>query len=158
MSDWMMPPEAFAFLRRRLPRPRASIVELGSGDGTLQLRQMGDVVSIEHDPVWVRPDAPGGRYIHAPIKDGWYDPEAIRGRLPQWYDVLVIDGPPGAIGRLGLLKHLDLFRPVPLLVDDAHRPAEMELARCLAVSRKEHLSIHCLASGRAFATIGWGAL
>lgn len=154
--SWMLPPEAFDFLAARLPPFGAGIVELGSGEGTARLRQFGTVCSIEHDEQWLRPAAPGGhKYIHAPIADGWYDPKAIRGRLPESYACLVVDGPPGAIGRLGMLKHLDLFLPVPLLVDDVNRPAEMELARCLAIAQAKPLSVHYLTSGRAFATIGW---
>ncbi len=158
-AHWMLPQEAFAFLRHRLPKPRATIVELGSGEGTLHLRQMGYVVSIEHDEQWLRPADPTGHVIHAPIVTNWYDPEAIRGRLPPAYDCLIVDGPLGAIGRSGLLKNLDLFLPdVPLLVDDVHRVVEHDLACALARLRKQPLSFHFLTDGRAFATIGWETL
>jgi hypothetical protein len=161
-ADWMLPSEAFAFLEHRLPKPRATIVELGSGEGTEVLRRMGYVVSIEHDERWLRPAEQRGHVIHAPIVDGWYDPAAIAERLPPEFDCLVVDGPTGDIGRMGLLKHLGLFnlatRDVPLLVDDVHRPAERELALELARSRGRPLSVHMLPSARAFATIGWETL
>jgi len=154
-SDWMLPEEAFAFLRARLlPVMNPTVVELGSGEGTLRLRQMAHVVSIEHDEAYLRA-GPGAHFIHAPIERGWYSSAAIRGKLPDRYDCLVVDGPPGVIGRAGLLEHLDLFLPVPLLVDDVHRSAERELAIALARRRGTGLSVHYLASGRAFATIGW---
>jgi hypothetical protein len=156
--SWMLPAEAFAFLRHRLPKPRATIVELGSGEGTNVLRQMGYVASIEHDPQWLRPAETSGHVIHAPIVGGWYDPGAIRGRLPPAYDCLIVDGPLGAIGRSGLLKHLDLFLEVPLLVDDVHRVVERDLALELARRRRQTMSAHCLRDGRAFATIGWETL
>jgi hypothetical protein len=154
MSDWMLPPEAFAFLRNHLPPTMVNIVELGSGDGTVHLREFGTVYSIEHDEKWLR-TGPGMNYIHAPIVNGWYDPEAIRGKLPAQYDCIIVDGPPGDVGRGGMLEHLDLFRPVPLLVDDVQRLLEVQLAAELARSRNESMSIHHLTSGRAFATIGW---
>lgn len=154
MSDWSLPDEVFEYLRAHLPPMFVHIVELGSGDGTLRLREFGPVTSIEHDETFIR-HHPGADFIHAPIKDGWYDPDAIRGRLPVKYDCLIVDGPPGAIGRMGLLKHLDLFQRVPIIVDDVHRPAERELALGLAHARDEGLSIHCLKGGRGFATIGW---
>lgn len=151
--SFQLPAEAFSFLRHHLP-PTATIVELGSGEGTLLLREMGQVCSIEHDETWIR-EYPGANYIHAPIVEGWYDPAAIRGKLPSKYDCLIVDGPPGGIGRAGLLEHLDLFAEVPLLIDDVHRSVERELAIALARKRKTTLSVHYLTSGRAFATIGW---
>lgn len=153
-ADWRLPPEAFEFLRHHLAQP-ATIVELGSGDGTHLLRELGQVCSIEHDEAWLR-TGPFTSFIHAPIVDGWYDPAAIRGKLPDKYDCLIVDGPPGSIGRGGLLANLDLFRQdVPLLLDDVHRELERSMAMAIAQARKTALSLHLLPSGRAFATIGW---
>ena len=39
-----------------------------------------------------------------------------------------MDGPPGNIGRHGLMAHLDLFPDVPFLFDDTNRSPERELA------------------------------
>ncbi len=70
-------------------------------------------------------------YIFAPIKNGWYEPRTVR--TSQTYGLLLIDGPPGHIGRLGMLKHLDLFDlSVPIVVDDVHRSAERLLLVKLA--------------------------
>jgi hypothetical protein len=157
MSDaaaWSMPPEAFWFLNTRLDKG-ATVVELGSGEGTARLvRQFKRVVSVEHDPAWVgRID--GAEYVHAPIADGWYDVDAMTGKLPEYPDAVIVDGPPGTIGRQGLYRHLELFGNAPMLIDDVHRRAEMDLAHGIAMHRKAGLSIHFLAGGRAFATIGW---
>lgn len=159
--DWTMPREVFSFLRRRLP-PMAAVLELGSGTGTAILVEMfGRVHTVEHDPEFVGKVA-GAHYIHAPIHEcpplshGWYDAEVLRAELPYRYDCLIVDGPPGALGRAGILKHLSLFAPVPVVVDDVHRRPDFEVAAGIAQARDEHLSVHHLTSGRAFATIGWG--
>lgn len=154
MSDWMLPAEVFSFLRAHLPPCYVTIVELGSGEGTLLLRDLGRVVSIEHDETFLR-HQPGAEFIHAPIKGGWYDPEAIRGELPDKYDCLIVDGPPGDIGRCGLLNHMDLFQKVPILIDDIQRRPEAELALLLGQKRGQGVSFHHLTSGRGFATVGW---
>lgn len=154
--SWALPPEAFWFLGSRLG-DRAVVLELGSGEGTERLVRMArKVYSVEHDEAWL--GKYGSTYIHAPIVDGWYDRAALEGKLPEHPDCVIVDGPPGAIGRQGMLRHLDLFGSAPLLVDDVHRPSEMELAKCLAGKRGQALSVHCLTDGRAFATIGWETL
>ena len=154
MSDWSLPDEVFAYLRAHLPPIGVTIVELGSGDGTNRLRELGRVISIEHDETYLR-HHPGAEFIHAPIVNGWYDPARIFAKLPAKYDCLIVDGPPGTIGRTGLLDHPALFVGKPVLVDDVHRSTEYGLARAIAESRCEGMSIHMLKGGRAFATIGF---
>lgn len=153
-GDWSLPPEVFAFLRKRL-LPSAAVVELGSGEGTRELvRCFGRVHTVEHDPEWLG-KVEGARYIHAPIVNGWYDIDALGKGLPLRYDCLIVDGPPGSIGRGGLARFLSVFNQVPVVLDDVHRKAEYELAVRVAKQRGENLSIHYLKSGRAFATVGW---
>ncbi len=152
MDAWALPSEVHAFLRARLPST-AAVVELGSGTGTAELvRCFGRVHTVEHDPAWLN-KVEGAHYIHAPIVGDWYDPAALR--LPNRYDCLIVDGPPGSIGRGGLVWNLDRFLDVPTVVDDVHRRVEFELAVTLAKRRDKHLSIHYLKCGRAFATLGW---
>ena len=70
----------------------------------------------------------GSNYIYAPIKDGWYNIDAIKKGLPQHYDLLLIDGQ--KIGRRLLSDHLDLFNTnVPIIVDDSDRGREMKLLK-----------------------------
>jgi hypothetical protein len=153
VSAWSLPPDAFEFLRSRLS-PEATVVELGSGEGTRRLvDSYARVFSVEHDEKFV--GKYGSTYIHAPIVDGWYDRTAIAYALPSRFDCVIVDGPPGNIGRQGVLRHLDLFGPVPMLVDDVHRPAEREVILAIAQARQQRFSIHCLPDGRGFATIGW---
>ena len=44
------------------------------------------------------------------------------------YDLILVDGPNGAIGRGGFLKHLDLFNTnVPIIFDDINRKDELQM-------------------------------
>jgi len=159
MSDWSLPREALNWVRR-LP-PGANVVELGSGEGTARLVDIvgaGNVYTVEHDEAYLG-KVEGAHYIHAPIVGGWYDPAPIRELAPWIYDCLIVDGPPGTIGRSGFAKHLRLFKDeVPLIIDDVHRPAERDLLLTVARLRRQSYSVHCLGDGRAFATLGWGDL
>ena len=118
--------------------PEATILEMGSGDGTTALIQHGfNVVSIEHDEAWA--SLHQGTCIFAPIvptpaaiaaaESGWYEFDPQDPMLPEEVDLLLIDGPPGWIGRSGILDHPFLFRLAKhILVDDTDRAAEHRLA------------------------------
>jgi len=107
------------------------VLEIGAGTGTEALSKLYEVTSIEHDPVWFNlyPDV---NYIHAPLvdfEDGyfvtntmWYDREALQ-NLPMLdkFDAIIIDGPPGNVGRGGFLKNIDLFKSDLYIFDDTHR-------------------------------------
>jgi hypothetical protein len=157
----MLPTEAVAWLADNIPNKPGVIVELGSGHGTeriLKMVQKGQrLVSVEHDKNWVGL-IPGTQYVHAPIRAGWYDGRALRRGLPTSTHViaLIVDGPPGNIGRGGLFDNLHRFpEMVPMLLDDVNRPAELALAQKIAKKRNQPLQIHECAGGRAFATLGW---
>ena len=95
-----------------------TIVEFGSGIGTERLARLGTVFSIEHDSNWIL-DYDGIQYIHAPLVEiesipsfdhnQWYDAEIVFEILPDSFDIILVDGPPGSIGRSGILLHLDRF-------------------------------------------------
>ena len=70
--------------------PKKSIIlELGSGKGTKRLVDNDyTVYSVEHNPKWM--NRYGSNYIHATIKDGWYDPKVIEEQLPNKYDLLIV--------------------------------------------------------------------
>ena len=89
---------------------------------------MYNVHCIEHNKEWVN-KFPNITYHYAPLKDGWYDPEWLK-NLPKEYALLLIDGPPGHIGRTPILNHLDLFNlEIVIVVDDSNRDVEKELAK-----------------------------
>jgi len=103
--------------------PGCTILELGSGEGTALLARDYHMVSVEHDPFWV--GKYDSHYIYAPIIDGWYDTIMLQAQLPDTYHLLLLDGPPGYIGRTGFLDHLDLFDlTIPIIVDDVQRQVE----------------------------------
>ncbi len=116
----------------------AVVVELGSGHGTRKLVEKYTVYSIENDEDWVD-FCEEANYIHAPItlsadgKERWYDTSIIQANLPSTYDLILVDGPPGKIGRGGLLTNFNLFRSdVPIIIDDTIREEEAKIARELA--------------------------
>jgi hypothetical protein len=117
----------------------STILELGSGTGTVELTKDFKVYSIENNKDWVG-YAPDSTYIHSPLIDykdqwgtyQWYDKEYITPYLPATYDLLLVDAPTGS-GRRGILSNLDIFHlEVPIIVDDTHRPEEKFVASKLA--------------------------
>ncbi len=155
--SWVLPDEAFEWLEPRLRTlGDLTVVELGSGAGTERLLRMvapGRLLSVEHDTAWL--DRFSSNYVYAPIVDGWYDHEVLERTIPGLIGALIVDGPPGAIGRKGLLRHLKIFGAPPMLIDDVHRADELELARHISRTFDWPLHIHHLPNGRAFATMGW---
>lgn len=148
----MLPDEAFSCLARRL-HENAHVLELGSGEGTRRLVERYLVTSIEHDPVYL--GRYGARYIHAPLVNGWYDPEVIRTELDgRAFDAVIIDGPPGPL-RLGAIAHLGLLPEVPTLIDDTHRMLDRRLATTIAKRRGARLRTYRCQGNRAFSTVGW---
>lgn len=113
-------------------------LEFGSGLSTIGFDRQGTVhTAIEHDRKWagrvqrkLKPDTKVN-LIHVPIVDGWYDWKPKYGEL---YDVILIDGPPGTIGRQGCLRYVpDMLAPGGVIyVDDTQRPAEQQISAELA--------------------------
>ena len=132
MSEgWMLPGEVIAWINDNLPKG-CTIVEFGSGHGSVALSSRFNLISVEHDEDWL--NLSNGTYVHAKIvqnpisnqhkQTGWYDPESLV-NLPDFVDLIIVDGPPGDIGRIGLLHHLALLpRSNYWVVDDTDREAE----------------------------------
>lgn len=151
LGDFSISQEHLEWLTERLPEG-STILELGSGDGTAFLCERWKVHSVEHDHRFVGMHP--SRYIYAPIVDGWYNPRVLRRELPSEYDLLLVDGPPGRIGRRSLLDHLALFRDdVPFLVDDTHRAQERRLARKLADVLRRDQQVFSCKDGRTFTVL-----
>jgi hypothetical protein len=136
---WMLPESAMSWIESTLP-DGARILEFGSGHGTDRLARRFEVLSIEHDTAWVgRCSTP---CVHAPIEEnatslaageqGWYRLSVVLDSIPKDLDLVIVDGPPGSIGRTGLLQSLHaLPKGVLMLVDDVHRDAEARLLAAL---------------------------
>ena len=101
-------------------------MELDSGWGSSQFSKHYTVYSVEHNPRWL--GKYNTHYIHVPIKDKWYNPAILKEKLPDNYDLILVDGPPGFIGRHGFCTYLDLFNTdLPIIFDDVHRKHEYSL-------------------------------
>lgn len=133
-EGWMMPSEVFQWCHSNISKG-SMILEFGSGHGTILLGKNYEVISIEHDEKWL--GVANSRYIHAPIvsnsfsnafnEEGWYDYKVITD-LPDKFDLVIIDGPPGNIGRSGILGFIDSIPPFEwLIVDDTDRKQERVL-------------------------------
>lgn len=127
ISEWSMDKEMYNWVRRNIPRG-STILELGSGKSTIDLAKDYKVYSVEHDKEWLNL-TDKAKYIYAPIKDGWYDTDILREELPTKYDLIIVDGPPGYIGRMGFYHNLKLFKTkvCPILFDDTNRKVEKDL-------------------------------
>jgi hypothetical protein len=109
----------------------SNMLEFGSGEGTKRFTENFSVTSIEHDLKYVGLDE-RSHYIHAPIVDNWYDTKKLQGLKSKHFDVILIDGPTGQIGRKGLLKNLHLFDwNATIVVDDINRPMELAVFKLL---------------------------
>lgn len=128
--------------------PDSTILEFGSGEGSIKLSEIYNLYSIEHDPEWVG-RAPKANYIHAPIVEidpippfnhvKWYDRDAILVGLPEKIDLIIVDGPTGSIGRSGLLSILDhLPNDVIWIIDDTMRTEDSEVSRHISYILKLH--------------------
>jgi len=136
----------FEWIKTNLPEGK-TILEFGSGYGTIELTKRWKVYSIEQNEEWIG-KAPKSTYIHAPLREyphianKWFDIEKIMPHLPIKYDLMLIDAPTG-IGRLGILAFWDFFQwDVPIIVDDTNRHEELLLANFIGDKlKKEAISI-----------------
>jgi len=161
MTDaaWALTPAALSRVLADAAR-RESIVECGSGESTVAIaallaeRRTGHLYSLEHDPGWAAQTrreltragvSERASVIEAPLAPhplaardcGWYDTEAL-GLLPEHIDLLLVDGPPGALAANGQSRYpaLPLLAPrlaegALVILDDIHRPGERAVVeRC----------------------------
>jgi len=137
-GGWVITQQLYNLIRLMLPDDSV-ILEFGSGEGTIALCQNYEVHSVEHDEEWVG-HSEGTNYIHAPLKDFelpephiWYDVDKVGISVPKSPDLVMIDGPPGVIGRGGVLFHLNSFDySMPIIVDDVNRSEERRISNVLA--------------------------
>ena len=135
---------------------RDLVVECGSGASTVAIgrllaeRGTGRLFSLEHDRRWyadtaARLERAGAservELLHAPLRDGWYDPAALR-RLPDGIELLLVDGPPGELDPNGEARYPALpalagrlLEGTLVILDDIHRPGER---RVLQRWQREH--------------------
>jgi hypothetical protein len=149
-GGWSISKLLFDFINELL-EPGSRIIEMGSGWGTGELAKSFEMYSIEHDPHFL--NIHYSNYINAPIVEysddsfpnetGWYDSDILKKELPRDYDLILVDGPLGTIGRSGFYRHLDLFRSdVPIILDDVDREDEFRLLRAIEVKLGRQATIH----------------
>ncbi len=133
---------------KRAEKTKGPILECGSGLTTILLgmiaRKRGiEVWSLEHNPTWAhyvekilqQCKIQGVEICQAPLYDygefTWYQPPWER--MPSGFQLIVCDGPPGSIpgGRYGLvpLSKEKFDKNAIIILDDAQRPMEAEIAR-----------------------------
>jgi hypothetical protein len=163
---WMLPESAMSWIESTLP-DGARILEFGSGHGTDRLARRFEVLSIEHDTAWVgRCSTP---CVHAPIEEnatslaageqGWYRLSVVLDSIPKDLDLVIVDGPPGSIGRTGLLQSLHaLPKGVLMLVDDVHRDAEARLLAALTDWHDGPVLVHHEPHPSGTSTRSWAQL
>jgi len=106
---------------------KSTLLELGSGKGTQELAKYYNIISIEDNEYWL--SQCDTCCIHAPIRNGWYDPVVIRDELSGIdYDAILIDGPTGEGARNGFVDFAYLFNLDGwVFIDDVNRAKDWEL-------------------------------
>lgn len=129
--------ETFDYMKGILPKGSV-VLELGSGKGTEKLSSLYKMYSIEHNSKFL--DLYKSEYIYAPLKkmelpdfpeeNYWYDPYFFEDKIKKIdYNFILVDGPIGGSqgGRSGFYYNYNLFKRVPFIIDDLHRPAERRM-------------------------------
>ena len=135
LNDWAISEELYQWIIDNL-KANKTILELGSGSGTIELTKKYKVYSVEHNERWIG-HAKDTNYIYAPIVQysdyKWYSLVGLEVLKVLKYDLILVDGPPGNVGREGFLHNLHLFdTSVPIIIDDTNRISELMLAKDVA--------------------------
>jgi len=129
----------YEYLTSKFPEG-TKMLELGSGAiSTRTFSTHFDLTTVEEDFEWLNKFPV--KYIHAPIKDGWYDVELLSQQLDSDYRVVFVDGPLGEGNRVGLLNNLHLFNDnITWVFHDTFRDSEKNLAIDLAKKTNKNLN------------------
>jgi hypothetical protein len=127
LDPWSIEEALFDWIVANIPAG-STILELGSGEGTWKLCEAGfKMFSVEHQASFTTL-VPETTYIHASIKNDWYDAEALQGKLPNEYALLLVDGP-DSDDRINMLNFLDLFNlKATIILDDYNHDPVKKLA------------------------------
>jgi len=131
LGAWKLGDVASHWVDQFLSTKGEKILEFGCGNGTIERSKKYKVTAIEHDLLYIKDDF---RCIHAPlifIQDlscFWYDINYFKELKFEEFDIIIIDGPPGDIGRKGILSEPWIFKLSNcILIDDTHRQEENDL-------------------------------
>jgi hypothetical protein len=169
LSMWAISEEIIDYLISNL-NENDTIIEFGSGTGSIEIENHFDLWSIEHNKVFLLVHKNTLNNFYAPIKKykkvnptlktdineyEWYDEDVIKNVLNKInYNCLLVDGPPGCIGREGFLYNLNEFNTNCLIIiDDVNRDEENKLL--YKVSKRlgcKYTVYHC-SDGKSFGVI-----
>lgn len=127
-TDWTFSQKCWETIRPLL-QPGMKTLECGSGLSTLLFEAVGcDHLALEHDPRWAA-RCESVRLVPLKGTPRWYDWQPANR-----FDLILIDGPPGYIGRRGILNVLEdcLHSETILVLDDTNRDAEHQLTEEIA--------------------------
>ncbi len=135
----------------------STVLELGTGEGTIELAKYYEVLSVEHAPEF---HVASSFLIEVPLAElklegaaqvrydlrfprhlPWYDADILKKELyGRFYDVILVDGPPRDYSRCGMWVHYSRIfdTEVPVLVDDVHREYSWKIARRIAHIKGQH--------------------
>lgn len=142
IANWILPDQAFSWIYENI-KVGSTILELGSGFGSIALSLNYNIYSIEQDKDWIGLSNKVN-YILAEVKNGFYDTNILKNSMPTNYDLLILDGPTKASGgRLGFIDNMDLFKlDCHILIDDVHRKDEMCLVETLSEKLNREFEIY----------------
>lgn len=154
-SGWELPSEVLQWIFSNI-NEGSMVLEFGSGWTSKRLSETFNLISIEHDANWI------GRfhenYIHAEIvsntqsqhagETGWYDQSKLQ-TLPNAVDLIILDGPPGEIGRSGIMEFLPSMPETKFfIIDDTDRDQELRLLHDLTKVLKPLDQIEIISDSR----------
>ena len=143
MDAWQLGIAATDWVLANIPAG-SKILEFGAGRGTHERARHYEITAIEHNEAYESHDY---RCLLAPIvlneissqnnEQGWYDPEVLLALEEEEFALIIVDGPPGEVGRSGILALPWILNLAPLvMVDDTHREAERQLAHSISAMMK----------------------
>jgi hypothetical protein len=155
ISEWGLGPNVYQYILNTVP-PGSNILELGSGDSSRILTEMGHTVwSVEENIEFVGKH-PNVNYIHAPIDPAtnWYDKEILSKALAglERFHTVIVDGP--TTDRAGIIDALGrgiLPAPFQMVFDDIHREGDRSVFFNILQSFPQFLvggSIHIFSAGQ----------
>ncbi len=86
-----------------------------------------------------------------PGDTGWYNPDIVKSFLSdKEYDIIIVDGPNGFIGRGGFYKHIDMFDTDKLIIIDdfyGQRPETIMIQTIMKKLGRDYISVYGKSSG-----------